>query len=356
MKKNNVAIITIFDIDNYGNRLQNYAVQEILKKRGLYPITIKSEYFKNNFKYILWPMYKFLQIKYDIFFKKNLRRKRFIKFNRENISCSRIYYNSKYCPKFNYDYYVCGSDQIWNPYMNKMKNLDLLSDYDKEKCIALSASFGVSELKDNEKNILKENIDKFKCVSVREKSGVEIIRGVSKKNVELLLDPTMILSVNEWKKLEKKFENLPDKYIATYFLSEPTKEIRKNIIELSEKYKCEIVNIMDKNDIFYTAGPSEFLYIIRNSKFVFTDSFHATTFSILCNIPFFVVHRDYAKINLNNRILTILEKFKLQERFIKNFDLNMCHCDFTNANNILEDERKKFNIFLDKCFEVNNEK
>lgn len=352
MKK--VKIITIYDQDNYGNRLQNYAVQTLLTKLGFDVKTVKSEYFSTLKRQILWPIYRWLKNLKEIACG-NRRRKNFLLFNNRYINSTILYYNNQKCYNFFADYYITGSDQIWNPKCNRMGKLDLLYDYKKEKCISLSPSFGVVNMNNREIKILKEAVHNLKKVSIREDEGADLIKKISGIDAKVLIDPTMALLPSEWMTIESKVYSIPQNYLATYFLSEPSIEMKKYINQIASVYNFEIVNIMDKSSIYYTSGPSEFIYIIRNASLVITDSFHGSVFSILFNIPFYVVDRKYGEINMNGRIETLLNKFDLKERYLLNFSNLNYKCDFSKANSILDKEREQFNTFLFESFNIHNE-
>ena len=115
-----------------------------------------------------------------------------------------------------------GSDQVWNPKFDRLSDVDLLSFATPEQRISFSASFGISELPENSKEKAKRELEKFKAISVREDRGKEIVEELTeRKDVQVLVDPTMLLTSEEWDKVAKKPEQLKtDKYILNYFLGE----------------------------------------------------------------------------------------------------------------------------------------
>mgnify|MGYP003313632742 CR=1 FL=1 len=122
MKK--IGLLTINDFNNYGNRLQNYAIQYHLKKMGCEVITLKNDMFSNSKKYYF--IKKLKHYKYEGTFDKNEKRKcKFIEFNKNiNFSDKKI---TAYSKDDAYDYYITGSDQVWNPTIGRFKEVDLLS-------------------------------------------------------------------------------------------------------------------------------------------------------------------------------------------------------------------------------------
>ena len=173
MKK--VAIVTIYDNNNYGNRLQNYATQEVMRKLNFDATTLKNSYLLNkdctNAKYIV-QVIKFC-VRYIQGYVKNFtRRVRFNEFNK-NIKLSKKYVTKYNIAKLNekFDYFVCGSDQVWNPEFRRMTEFDLLEFADNKKKVSFSASFGSSVLDDEYLNKTEKELKKFKAISVREEAG-----------------------------------------------------------------------------------------------------------------------------------------------------------------------------------------
>lgn len=356
MKK--IGIITIVDNNNYGNRVQNYAVQQILKSFNIYDVeTIQNEPRLNKrtskIEYLLRVIKTILK-DVDNDRNKSLRKKLFFKFNEENIKFSDKKFNvfRKYTE---YDYFVVGSDQVWNPTFSRLRNFELLDFNTTAKKIAFSASFGISKLPNEYKDIIKKELVNFKKISVREDAGKEIIKNLDiGKDVEVLVDPTMLLTTEEWDKVAKKPEQLKtDKYILNYFLGELSGERKKEINRIASENQCEVINILDKNSLFYQTGPSEFLYLEKNAYLICTDSFHSSVFALLYNRPFVVFNREDKNMSMNSRIETLINKFKLENREFsgKITNENLQH-DYSNAYEILEKEKEKSLIFLKNALDI----
>lgn len=353
-----VGIITIFDIKNYGNRLQNYATQEVLKKYSNDVETIKNiQYLNQNYnKPYFWKkkIYHILrQVKYN-YLKKNKKLKQFKQFNKNIHITQNFFYTKKFNTLDDYDYLVVGSDQVWNPTFDSLSDLELLYNIKNKNKISFSASFGISELpKENEEKAKKAFKD-FKNISVREDSGKEIIKRLTQReDIEVLIDPTLMLSAEEWKKVSIKPKNFKqEKYILNYFLGELSQE-RKAIIEkIASKNGYKVINIFDKKDDFYYAGPSEFLYLIKNASLICTDSFHSCVFSMIFDNPFIVFNREDTLVSMNSRIETFLNKFNLQNRkFNGEITEQLLTSNYDKAYKILEQEKNKVKTFLSKAFE-----
>ena len=349
-----IGIITICDNDNYGNRLQNYATQEFLKETGLEVETIKNKSFLNdmNKKKLKYYLRKTKNLYIDCKTLFNKRTFYFKTFNKSIKFSKKYYHNWNSNDKKMYDYFVVGSDQVWNPKFARLKNIDLLSFAEPQKRISFSASFGINVIpKEYTKNIKKE-LSKFSSISVREERGKEIIEELTgRKDVQVLLDPTMLIETEKWEsviKIPKMLNKLNGKkYILNYFLGNLSESRKKEIERIANENDCEIINILDKKDPFYISGPSEFLYLEKNAFLVCTDSFHSCVFAILFNTPFVVFDRDDNKEKMNSRLDTLLRRFKLENHWFNNsIATEQLIENYNKINEILETERKKAKKFI----------
>ncbi|MBE6149308.1 MAG: polysaccharide pyruvyl transferase family protein [Firmicutes bacterium] len=356
MKK--IGIITINDINNYGNRLQNYALQEYCKEN------FENEIFTlRNYDYSNDRQHYFLrQIKHIIYKRKvkNIisteRKKNFLKFEKKI-----KYYNKKITAFTNlnlFDYIIVGSDQVWNPYFRRLRDVDILKYVNPEKRISYAASFGVDKIPSKYIKKIKVEFPKFKAISVREFEGKQIIEeNTNLTDVDVLIDPTMLLTEKEWLKVAEKPNMIKnEKFILCYFLGENSDKQKIIINDYAKKEGYNVINLLDKNDPFNSCGPSEFLWLEKNAELICTDSFHSCVFAIIFRRPFIVFDREQINMNkMNSRINTLLKKFDLLE---KRFDGNSIskeklNIDYTKTYEILEDERKKSLDFFVQAFREN---
>lgn len=340
------GIVTLFGEYNFGNRLQNYAVQEVLKKNGLNVETIKYVGLSDDV-----PM---IQNQRD-----ENRLKRFKEFNQNIKFANEIMY--KECDasaKFDedYDYIVMGSDQIWNFTFDKIFSEKALGSFvPKHKKFSFSASFGVNyvpEKDSKEYQICQKYLNDIKSISVREFAGKEIVKQLTDRDdVEVLVDPTMMLDNEAWENVMKKPENLKtDKFIVKSFLGNVSKKAWSELKRVAQENDCEIIDISDKNSPYYDVGPAEFLYLEKNAFLVATDSFHSCVFSILFSTPFIVFRReDNVLESMHSRIETLLETFDMKNRMFEGEITEEILCnDYSKAHKILEKERIKVSNFLEK--------
>lgn len=353
MKK--IGILTIVDCDNYGNRLQSYALQRKINSfSGIEAFQILNFPYLNEDKH-----YYFRLIKYLFNLKKysnNKKRKKNFKKFENYITYSSNIYTAK-TKKLNFDYVVVGSDQVWNPNFGRLRKVDLLTIIPSYKRLTYAVSFGVTNLEYSklDKNLILKELLKFQKISVREDAGKKIVEELTGRNdVEVLIDPTMLLTADEWDEVSKKPTILKnDKYILNYFLGNLSDERRNEINRVAKENNCEVINILDKESPFYECGPSEFLYLEKNAFLICTDSFHSSVFGILYNTPFLVFEREDNNASMNSRLDTLLFKFKLEDRRYKGkITKKDLKCDYKEAYNILDKERIKSMNFLRKALDI----
>ena len=294
--------------------------------------------------------------------KRLIRYLNFRKFNK-NIHFSNIYIYK--CKKSNlvkksFKYVIAGSDQVWNCTFINFSDIYFLPFVDPKKRIAFSASFGINEIPEDKRDYYKNRLNEMNKISVREERGKEIIEELTgRKDVEVLLDPTMLIETESWENVSKKPKQWDkieeEKYILNYFLGKLSEKRRAEIERVAKENNCKIINILDKNDPFYSCGPSEFLYLEKNAFLVCTDSFHSSVFAILFNTPFVVFDREDSTTKMNSRLDTLLKKFNIQDRwFDKKIKDSQMIADYKNVNKILNEERSKAKKFITEALKEEN--
>lgn len=349
-----IGIITKVDNNNYGNRLQNYACEQFIKQYADDVKTIRNVGQLNNRKdgrfvnLLKRIKYRYVSVKEFI---KNKRYRKFWRFNK-NINLTNKVYDDFHYPKENdYDYIFIGSDQVWNPNFD-VPNLYFAPFCKKEKRNSFSASFGVDNIKEDYREWYKKRICELNHISVRENQGKDIIKEITgRDDVEVLVDPTMLLTKEEWSKLAIKPKQLKtNKYILTYFLGEMSEKRKAEIDRIAKENNCEIIDIISKKSKFYNNGPSEFLYLEKNAFLICTDSFHSSVFAILFNRPFIVFDREDSNAKMNSRLDTLLKKFELEDRWFNNeIKAEQLKVNYDKSVEILEKERKKAIDFINEA-------
>ena len=214
-----------------------------------------------------------------------------------------------------YDYFVTGSDQVWNPYFADLEKL-FIKFAPREKRIAYAASISCPEIPSKDLQGFIDGINGMKAISVREQAGAELIEQLTGRKVEVVADPTMLVAAEKWREIARKPSWLKgdEEILTTYFLGKRPDEV---INRLAMEHGLKVVNILDEH-VFehYAVAPEEWLWLIDHAKLMYTDSFHGTVFSILFRRPFVVAERIEAGCasKMTSRIDTLLGKFGLEAR------------------------------------------
>lgn len=378
MKK--VGIITIVDYVNYGNRLQNYAAQEFLKGMGCEVETIVNipspkqpeaglkftlKRIKNAL--LLSPATMINKLKEKIRersqkedYREGLKRKdqSFRAFSNKHLQETAFVIHPESIPPDladRYDYFSVGSDQIWNPDYRNGSAFDFVQFAPKHKRIAFSPSFGISSIPEKFKEQYKKWINGMEHLSVREHAGAKIIKELTGKEATVLVDPTLLLSKQNWLALATPARKKPkSKYLLTYFIGKGFWYNKKWITQLANKNNLEIVhlgNIIDKER--FDADPGEFIDYIRSAEILCTDSFHGIIFSIQMERPFVVFDRVGRGLPMSSRTETLLSTFGLTDRRIgtlKNAtNEEVFHVDFSNVPDIIDLQIKRAKQYLESA-------
>ena len=314
---NRVAIVTLYDENNYGNRLQNYAVQRCLERVGCKAETVVSVKLNNGrhtLKYyiasVLWKISPKIVSLIKLHFS---RLKNFERFTKKNVKTRYIVTANGCLPceiECEYDFFIAGSDQIWNPswgnYENRYSNMFLLfAPFEKRLCF--SPSFGVSEIPEEWLESFKDGLNGFNELNVRELSGADIIKKLTGRNAQVLIDPTLMLNADEWLKIAKKIKIPRRPYVFEYFLGERDDNELNRVAKDNNLHRLTLLD--ETNHDIYVSNPGQFIYMISRADLVCTDSFHACVFSIIFGKPFIVYRRKDKTKDMYDRIDTLLKMF-----------------------------------------------
>ncbi len=225
------------------------------------------------------------------------------------------------------DAYICGSDQIWSPVCFDDKYfLSFVSD-DTRK-IAYAPSIGVPAIEDPDvRTRMKELIERFPHLSVRERQGAELIREWCGKDAFVALDPSLLLTSEQWDDVVGGHAAPAEKYILCYFLGWNRKtwklveQIRARLslpLKVIPVFKRDLKRDTTAPD----TAPTEFVDLIRNAAYVCTDSFHGMVFAVLYQRPFSVFERfsKKSKTNQNSRLYHLLDLLGLAGRLVENVE------------------------------------
>lgn len=327
-----LGIITFHRAINYGAVLQGLALQKALEKLNVdvdivdYRCRAIEEDYK-NIRYNKGTFAKDIINSILCYFVRKRKKNNFREFCNRNMNISNeAYYSKDDLIRANeiYDLFVTGSDQVWDNKCAKFDESYFLTFVDnpkKKNSYAASYAFGdiPQGLEDEYKNRLKD----FNNISIREKGGQKIFQNLLKRDVHVDLDPTLLLSKDEWEKYLSKSTEV-EKYILLYNVNVP-KGLFEYAQRLSKELNCKIVYINDsfkkKVNAEYKKGigPDEFLSLFANAEYVLTNSFHGTVFSIIFEKKFMV--EVISKSNkVNHRSKNLLEALNLGDRICSNID------------------------------------
>jgi len=325
-----------------------------------------KDFFKGKFKISeLNQIYEFL---YKIFIVEKTYDKRiyhFRKFIKENITLSIPCYEKKDIENVinKHTYLICGSDQIWNPiWFDPIYFLDFGSE--SQIRIAYAPSGIAIEDSDSNEIYLKmaKYINKIDNVSVRESQSVDILKKYTQKNIETVLDPTLLVESKDWDLVASK-RLIEEPYIFCYIMGNlrPYKIVLK---KLMDKYHVEKVVYIPSNVVesqlqfacpFTTAGPGEFISLIKNAQAICTDSFHGTVLSIKYKKQFYNfkrVQKDCERWANSSRIDSILNKIEISERTLKSVKdvINMKDINYNKTQIYINNEITKSMQYLTNSF------
>lgn len=233
----------------------------------------------------------------------------------------------------NYSVVVVGSDQVWTPMSLPNKFFNLIFVDDTVRKVAYASSFGVSVIPKFQRKATGAYLDRFYKIGVREQKGKEIVDTLSHQTAQVVVDPTLLLSREEWYEeisVAPNYSiNTDEPYIFCYFLG-TNKEARKAANELKAKtgYKIVTIRHMDEyvpeDELFgdkapYDVDPNDFVRLVSKATYVCTDSFHCTVFSIIFQRQFMTFYRfaQGAATGRNSRIDSLFSLFNLQGRLFR---------------------------------------
>lgn len=387
-----IALVTCYFQPNYGSQLQAYATQMAFDKLGLDNETIcidglKTEINKAKYRYFLSRIFvpqtvkdKFRTIqmvwnrktnkKYDADIKE--RWGMFADFANTMFHVSRRY-NSKSeiaADAHNYCAFVVGSDQLWLP-SNIAADYYTLNFVPEDICkISLATSFGISHLPKKQGDLAAKFLKRIDFVSVREDTGKKLVKELADRDVPVVCDPTLMFTANDWNKIVPSERFYSEKYIFCYFLGN-NPEQRDFVKKYAMKTGCKIVDMQHCEEFIkcdvgfadyspYNVGPKEFIQLIRDSEYVFTDSFHCSVFSMLYSRKFFVFRRfnNEGVASTNSRIYSLMSLVHQEQRLLRatenideciamNIDYTQVHADINSLRKFTWDWLQ--NALKEKC-------
>lgn len=370
---------------NYGGLLQAYALQQILKGMGHDVVTDRLgvvrklplwnralRFLYHAVQFCILKNYRYYPYRYlFVSFDKESKAKRSISINTDRFVNTHIdtidlltrSNESVIDAVRQFDAIVVGSDQVWRATMSDIPTYFLsFTKAINVKRIAYAASFGTDDLNEYSKmdmKIASESIKLFDAVSVREKSGVHLCRDYFKMDAVHVLDPTMLLSKDDYLKLiEEEDKPCSGNILLTYVLdrTQEKNDIIQRVGEALHLTSCEngavkyFSNVVESNvsECIYPSV-SRWVAGFRDAQFVVTDSFHGTVFSIIFNKPFVAILNSKRG---SSRFISLLSVLGLENRLISTtndlLEEHLKPIDYTEVNKILNDWRYLSISFMER--------
>jgi len=326
-----IGIITFHWAVNYGAVLQSYALQTFLQKKGhdvqiinYVPIGHK----KNLLRALINPFSAARELK------KFYKDKKLEKFRGKYLKRTKKYntLNELRSSPPDFDVYICGSDQVWNPYFlmhgergNKSPSYFLDFGTTSVKRIAYAVSFGCEKYEDNVHKFASEFIGAFVGIGVRENSGAKIVDELKyPKKAVVVPDPTLLLFKEDYcfnNRIATSI-NSEKKNVFSYFLRNEEKGFGEIMNYISSKYNV----ITNKESDYNTDGIENWIANISNSDLVITNSFHGAVFSMIFHRPFLVFIAKGRSSGMNDRFLTLLDNVGLKNRIVRDESIDGLQC------------------------------
>jgi hypothetical protein len=222
-----------------------------------------------------------------------------------------------------YDVFVVGSDQVWNRMFTDMLDVFFLNFVTNDSCrIAYAASIGIRSIPLSLRATYRKGLAAFHAISIRERYGCRVVESLVDRPVAHVLDPTLLLSAEAWRK-----ECLPVEVTSPYILLSSvtaSPSLRTMALKLSEATRIPVISLYPEHDECdrpkvinrYDAGPREFLALVSNAALVLTDSFHSTAFAINFGVNFLAVVAAAASKRISGRLEDLLDLVGLRDRLV----------------------------------------
>lgn len=350
---------------NYGSFFQAYALQHIIQNLGHECIIIDYEY-PNEYQYLQGVRQKgkrslidriiqYLGLtparrKYKIFHR---AWKTYFILSKHYASHSDLFRNP---PIF--DYYITGSDQVWNPNFTKGDNAFFLEFTPLgSRRISYASSFSVSQIDEPYYSQYTKYLLKYQYLSVRESSGKTLIKQMLGKDSSLVLDPTLLITSEQWIKFaSSKIDRWFGKhYILVYLLNYAfhAEECVKDIVEkIRRNTGLDVIVIstkqttIDSTKTIIDVGIEEFIHLFSNAEYVVTSSFHGTAFAINFGKRLVSVTNNKSLDDRQNSILRLLH---LERCIATSADsVDIVNCETLCARSLLDELRSDSINYLKK--------
>lgn len=356
MKNKRIGVITHWNSkDNYGQKLQAYALQVVLRNLGYDPFLIRYISDGGHITCSKWMcMYYSCKsyIKYVI--KKRLlshndKKRKAQKFIYTQLSVSRKFYTRwsilKLPPEA--DFYITGSDQVWNK-LDGSYFLDFVNNGGHK--ISYAASFGGCECTEQDSKYIKKWLRDFLSISVRENEGHDFCNKLGFLNNKIVPDPTFLLESQDYKKLFLGINKNRSSYLFLYLLGHENKFEIQSVFDFANKHNLKVVYVASqgRRDSFPKEYPTvpQWLELLANAKYVITNSFHGTVFALIFERSFISIPLIGNAGRMNDRLQTLLTRAGLMHRLTIDCNMLLENVAFESIRTSIEKQKNKGLDFL----------
>ena len=362
-----IAVITMHAVKNYGSALQTYATQKVLEQKGFDVEIInyiRKSYLDSNLsdtwtsgdsglkksvkKAILYPTLRRWKEVFNGYLEKYIYRSPLMYTCEEDLKIHPV----------QADIFCTGSDQVWNSgWNNGIEEAFYLTFVpDDVPKIALAASIGKSELTKEECDRVFPLLRRYDHISIRETSSVSFLKKNGFNTVDFCLDPTQLLTREQWLGHAVEYKGMPDKYVLIYQLNHD-EQFDRYAVEFAKRKGLPLYRICTRYDQARLSGKpllipqvQQWLSLVANAEYVLTNSFHATAFCINLNTQFVSIFPN----EYSCRIGDVLRLYGLEDRRLKRYDqLDIADqpIDFEKTNKILLANRDRCLKLIDEMIQ-----
>lgn len=328
-----IGILTFHRADNYGAVLQCYALQTYLRKIGanVEVVDYRQPAIERTYNALSAEVVSKIKshtLKLLRYVKGSprrwMRRHLFDKFRREYLLISNPFSEKS---TLAYDLLIHGSDQIWNPKLTGGVPDKVYFGFYKIQAnaerVAYAVSFENKAIQQDTIGIYREGLKNFSAISLREQSLVKILTPLTDKKLNIVVDPTLLLSRNDFDVIAKEVTN-KRKYVLVYAVGPKDLALRVARRIATERH-LEVIDITDKE-----MSPGLFVGYFKQADFVVAVSFHGTVFSMLYNKSFYTIATGMTS---DVRYYDLLNKFDMSDRCIDKMPSQITDVDYFEFEN-----------------------
>ena len=352
-----VGIYSLHGYGNYGNKLQNYAVEQLVAANGLEPVSLILR---------AHPMRGLLRdasvVGKGLIGPSCEKMRRFLRFDSERLHNSRPHSQrdlSRIGNSASFSAFIVGSDQVWycedvEPTADKRAFYSnrFLQFAPAGKRIALAPSFGMDVLPGQWDAFYADALCSIPALSVRERSGAELVERLTGIRPPVIADPTLGFDREFWGRLASAGNGLrPERgYVLGFFLGPVSAEAKTKIQDESGRLNAGIVGACGDSTPLDAAGPEDFLGLLQGASCVLTDSFHCVVFSLIFHKDFYVSRRVGSP-TMFGRITTLLDGMGLEDRVLEDSraSITAAPVDWNRVDRIISERRNELREYVAKA-------